>query len=503
MHTEGGQFRSLRTVVSLLSDDLDALAASIARQAPLADLVELRLDRIGHPGEGRLGALIENSPKPVIVTVHGREAHGTFRGSTEERCALLGAAARAGADFVDVDWTLARELGAVEPPCRRIVSRHDPEGTPEDLEAFEREVRGKLLAGDLLKLVAHAHTGEEACAMLARLRPGSADTIAFSSGAAGTFTRLVAPILGSPFTYAAPARLRGDEGLDPTAPGQLAVDELRHLVPPGGVTRRTAVYGVVGRPIAHSASPAVHGAALRAAGLDAVYVAFEPADFDRFLDLLDASCYRGLSVTAPFKERAFARASERDAASVRAGASNTLVRDGGRWRAFNTDVPAVRGCLEDALEGRERPRRALVLGGGGAARAVAVALEDLGIGVAFCVRDPDRSRESAATVGAEVVPWERLPEIEHGILVNTTPLGWGETPASPIPEEWIRPGTLLLDATYRPLETPLLAAASRRGCHCIPGAEWFARQAAEQFRLFAEREPDEGAMRSALDNLLA
>jgi len=508
----------MATVVSLIASDFDTLAARALRQAPLADLVELRLDRIGDPGPARLRELCRAVKKPVIVTVHGPEAFGTFRGSASERCAILASAARAGARFVDVDWRLSLELGEVEPPCHRIVSRHELDGTPDDLEALDEEVRAVLYEGDAVKLVTHARCTEDGLRVLRHLRRARGGLIAFASGRAGSFTRLLAPIFGSPFTYAAPADLPGMSGLEPTAPGQLRVNELIGRMPPGGLSPETAVFGVVGNPLRHSLSPAVHGMAFKSAHLDAVYVAFEPSDFDRFLDLCDDPQFRGLSVTAPFKERALARAAWADDAARRVGAANTLARDGAGWRAYNTDLVAVRRTLETVFPvyAREPGRpvvpaaaRALVLGAGGAARAVIGALGELGIEVAVAARDEAKGRALAQELGVGSVAWERIPALAYHVLVNTTPVGTdpgdaasAAEPASPIPLEWVRPGALVLDAVYRPIKTPLLAAARRAGGVAVPGAEWFVRQAAEQYRLFTHQEPDEPLMRAAFEGAL-
>lgn len=505
----------MATVVSLLAGDFDLLARRALQQAQLADLVELRLDRIPHPGEDRLRAFMKECPRPVIVTVHGAEAFGTFRGSLDERCDLLQSAARAGARFVDIDWTLSLELGEVEAPCHRIVSRHELECTPMDLAALDEEIRAVLYEGDAVKLVTHARCTEDGLRMLRHLRQARGGLIAFCSGPAGAFTRVLAPIFGSPFTYAAAAELPGRGAMEPTAPGQMRIDELVGLAPPGGFSPETAVLGVVGNPIKQSISPFVQGMALKHAHLDAVYVALEPANFERFLELADDENFRGFSVTAPFKEAAFAAAYETDDRSRRIGACNTLVRDRKGWRGFNTDVGAVRETMERIfpVHGAEPGRpvalgasKPLVLGAGGAARAALGALLECDTRPLIAARDPEKARALANELSLEMIPWESIPEHAWDVLVHCTPVGTagGSTDGElPIPEEWIHPGSLVLDAVYSPIRTPLLAAAAAKGCTAVPGAEWFVRQAKEQFELFTHQAPDEPLMRAALEGILA
>lgn len=497
-------------VVSHIAADFDRLAAQALRQARLADLIELRLDRTGHPGTERLRAFVREAGKPVIVSCPGAEAYGHFEGGLDERLQLLADAAAAGANFVDVDWTLSLELGEVEGKCHRIVSRHDVESTPEDLEGFLEEVRELLYEGDLVKLATRARRCEDGLRMLRFLRRTGGGLIAFCSGEEGRFTRILAPIFGSPFTYAAPAHLPGEPEPERTAPGQYRAGELHGLLPPGGLTPETAVFGVVGRSASRSWSPRVHGMALKAARLDAVYVAFEVESFDEFLELVEDENFRGLSITAPFKRNALRVAAVADNASEVAGAANTLVRDGERWRAANTDVGAIRETLEAALaiHGRTpgRPARldavhVLVLGAGGAARAAVQAVASGGGRATLAGRDAERTAAAARELGCAVVPWEGIAELPHDVLLNATPVG-SAGDGTPIPEEWIREGSLVLDAVYRPVRTALLVAAARRGCTPVPGGEWFVRQAREQFRLFTGSAPDEGLMRAAFEHAL-
>ena len=500
-------------VVSHIGSDFNRLTERALCQASLADLIELRLDRCGHPGKEALASFFRASPKPVIVTVHGREAYGDFAGSTAERLDLLFDAAEAGARFVDVDYSLSLELGEVPAPCHRIVSHHELGGVPEDPAALDERleaIREVLYEGDVTKLVAHAHSTEQGLRFLGWLR-GTKAVVGFCSGAAGSFTRVLAPIFGSPFTYCAPANLPGEDDAEATAPGQLRVNDLLALAPPGGVNQETAIFGVVGNPIGHSLSPWVQGMALKGARLDAVYVSFEPVDFDDFLDLVGDENFRGLSVTAPFKERAFARAGVLDEGAQRTGAVNTLVRDATGWRGWNTDVSAVRDALRCGLEAQaQRTGRAalalgqakvLILGAGGAARAAAWAAGALGAEVVVAGRTFGRAEALARDLGCRAIRWEEIPDQDYDVLVHATPLG-GPSSAGQliIPAEWIRPTSIVLDAVYRPIRTPLLAAAQERGALPVPGGEWFVRQASAQFRLFTGVEPDEELLTKSFEH---
>ena len=501
-------------VVSHIDSDFDALCKRALRQAPLADLIELRLDRIGNPGEVKFAAFVQSCPKPIIVTIHGPELFGDFQGDVDERLDILHMAARAGAKFVDVDYRLSLDLGEVERPCHRIVSRHELEGTPDSLEelaAMHEEIRDVQYEGDATKLVTHAERCEDGLLVMQYLRrePG---LIAFCTGEAGSFTRTLGPIFGSAFTYCAPAAMPGEPEPEKTAPGQLRVNDLLTQLPPGGVTPGTSIFAVVGNPISGSWSPRLQGMAFKSAGFDAIFTALEPTDFDLFLERADDENFRGFSVTAPYKNDAFRLAKDRDEATERAQTCNTLLRDGERWRASNTDIPAIRETLERAFQihgqipGRPVAFGAattLILGTGGAARAALDAVRLAGGRGAIAGRDLEKARALAQEFGAEAVAWDDIGEFPYDALVNCTPVGSLADPdRSPLPDEALRPATVVLDAVYRPLRTPLLMAAKKKGCTAIPGGEWFVRQAQAQYQLFTRKEPDEALMRATFDMAL-
>lgn len=511
----------MAVVVSHIADQFPDLARAALRQAPLADVIELRLDRIGNPGEAPLAEFIRAAKKPVIVACHGPAAFGEFEGSVEEHFDILRTAARAGATFVDVDATLALDFGPVEGKCHRIVSRHWTEGTPEDLEAFHDEVTEVLDEGDLVKLCTFARDARDGMRMLNHVRQVGGGLIGFCAGEAGSFTRVLAPIFGSPFTYAAPAEIPGEPVGSPTAPGQLRVNDLLGILPPGGVTPETAVFAVIGDRVRHSWSPRVHGMALKAAQLDAVYVALESDDWEGLFSLCTDENLRGLSVTAPFKEHAHRSAHTHDAGSTACGATNTLVRDPKGWQSFNTDVPSIRRVLEQGFEERSGKvggqdgmdsAVVLVLGAGGAARAVVQAVLDVGGHPLVAARRKEAAEQLVASLPrgnrARVVDFASIPDESYDALVNATPVGSegydpGEWNGLPMPADWVRPGTVVLDAVYRPVATPLLRTAKALDCVCVPGGEWFVRQAADQFQLFTHQEPDDAVLRGAFHHAVA
>lgn len=245
---------------------------------------------------------------------------------------------------------------------------------------------------------------------------------------------------------------------------------------------------VCGHPIAHSRSPMIHGHWLKRYGLAGSYEAIDvsPADFPDFLRALPASGFAGGNVTIPHKEAAFAGVAARDEAAELTGAINTLWHSDGRIFGGNTDVHGFAANLDQLAPQWRKARTATVVGAGGAARAVVLALKNAGLAdIRIANRTPERARELKDRFGGgiSVAALEDLPELlrDTGLLVNTTSLGMkgvGPLPAdtAPLPDH-----AIVTDIVYVPLQTPLLVAAAKRGLKTVDGLGMLLHQAAPAF----------------------
>jgi shikimate dehydrogenase len=253
----------------------------------------------------------------------------------------------------------------------------------------------------------------------------------------------------------------------------------------------TARAGVVGYPIKHSLSPVLHGHRLKRYGIKGRYDAVEISP-DRFADdmraLLQQPDWRGCNVTVPHKEAAFRLVDHHDEAAQRLGAVNTIVkRDDGSLEGRNTDLYGFRRNLETApgFDGVGRGR-AVVIGAGGAARAVVAALQDLGFARIHLVnRTRAKADDLAASLGGaidtaamdDVAPL--LPSAD--LLVNTTSLGMVAQPPLELPLAGLKPGAFVTDIVYNPLETDLIARARAAGHPSVDGLGMLLHQAVPGF----------------------
>lgn len=272
------------------------------------------------------------------------------------------------------------------------------------------------------------------------------------------------------------------------------------------VTSRTRVAGVIGDPVHHSLSPAMHNAAFAATGLDWVYVAFAVA---RGRGGAAVAAVRdlgiaGLNVTMPHKADAASACDEMSDAATRLRSVNTVVlREDGTLYGDSTDGEGLVRSLAEAgveLEGRS----VLVVGAGGAARAIVPSLDHAGARVTVSARRAEPADEVATLTGGATAAYERLDDAVAGaeVVVNATPLGMaGEPP--PFDTDRLEARHSVVDLVYDPAETPLLGAAAARGCQTVGGLGMLVHQGALAFTLWTGAEAPIDVMREAASRALA
>ena len=465
-------------------------------------LVELRLDYL--QGEVQVKRLLRDRPCPVIMTCRRKSDGGRWEHSEEARLTLLRTAIVEGADYVDLEDDVAagiRRYGVT----KRIISHHDFQKTPADLTLLHKRLAS--MDADVVKIAAMANHPTDNLRMLQMMHASRLPTVGICMGDIGAPTRILGGRYGAPFTY---ATFNDDRVL---APGQIGWRQMREMYRYDSITAATRIYGVVADPVGHSLSPVVHNAALAAAGIDAVYVPFRvPAEqIDEFLSAASRWPLSGLSVTIPHKESVLRHATAVDGLVQSIGAANTLSFTPAGIEAANTDATAAVESLAAALRGDEQPQNgtlgvktAVVLGGGGAARAVAFGLKQRGVEVTVTSRTADRAKKIAAEVGCKAVEWAARHRMPSDCVVNATPVGMHpNVDETPYDKEHLRPYMVVFDTVYNPENTLFIKEARSVGCRTVTGVEMFVRQAAIQFRIWHGVEPPQQVMRDALKRATA
>jgi shikimate dehydrogenase len=244
--------------------------------------------------------------------------------------------------------------------------------------------------------------------------------------------------------------------------------------------------------------PPMHNAGYKAANLNFTYVAFELHDAKAAINAVRALGIRGLGVSMPFKQEVIQYLDEVDDTALKIGAVNTIVNDKGKLSGYNTDWY---GCTK-ALEEVETIKNKIVvlLGAGGAARAVVFALQKAGAQTYIFNRTPTKAEALAEEFGARFMgSIDKLSNIAHyDILINTTSVGFQDSASSVIPKSLIKPKTVVMDLVFIPMETALLKYARAKGCTLIPGYRMLLYQAAMQFELYTEHKAPIAAMGKGL-----
>jgi 3-dehydroquinate dehydratase / shikimate dehydrogenase len=541
--------------VAIFVNDLAQAQRDVVAAAEAgADMVELRIDDF--TGHDQVRALVSDCRLPCIITCRPAWEGGHCELPENERMAVLEVAAYARPAYVDVELKAFRQfevLGEVNASIPRdhrpgmIISAHDFVGRPLKLNNVLAEMAQS--SADVSKIVWTARSIRDNLEAFEILQSATIakPAIALCMGEAGLISRVLAKKFGAFLTFASLRKM------EVTAPGQVSINEMKRLYRWDALRATTKVYGVVGSPIGHSMSPAIHNAAFDQTEYDGIYLpllvneGYESfkAFMESFLAFapLDLS---GLSVTIPHKENALRylreRGAEIDPLAVSIGAVNTIVVDrptGARepsgsaagsvpvsgnvpashpapdlkLRGLNTDYGAILdsitsklGIPREALAGK----RVAVIGAGGTGRTAVAALAHYGATVVLYNRTRDRADALAAEFNGRTgkvvaAPLDKLCDSCCDIYLNTTSIGMHpNVDASPFGDKppKMGPQTLIFDAVYNPARTKLLQQAEAAGAMAIGGIEMFVRQAVAQFEAWTNRPAPAATMRSVVEQRL-
>ncbi|HVV67851.1 MAG TPA: type I 3-dehydroquinate dehydratase [Gammaproteobacteria bacterium] len=482
-------------VASIIAEDLSSAQKQIKIAAPVADIIELRLDYWQTLNLQEVAQLRHEVTVPIIFTLRKPSQGGHFKGSEEERLSLINQLATLSPEYldlefdVDLDWALT--LHAQYPSIQLIRSYHDFKETPEDLEPlFERVYHP---AFSLYKMAVYANNICDTLRFLIFLRTKAQKhrVIGMAMGEYGQVSRILAPVVGSEFSY-------GSIDTENTAaPGQLTLEELTTIYRVQTLNRDTAIYALLGDPVVHSRGHIFHNAAFPRLEQNAVYVKLrvDAAVLHQAMQLLRQLPFAGFSITMPHKETIvpFVDRLADDAKAI--GIINTIKRQGNLYYAFNTDSRAGAVLLHAKL-GRLHGQNILILGAGGSAKAIAFALLSEGAQVTLCNRTLQRAQDFNREHGGDCLSFAALftlTEFPFTAVINTLP---GAAYAEQC-ENWVIPKPqnsqlhVAMDIVYsfskdlnQASITPFLEMADHAGWECISGDKFFNEQALQQLQIW-------------------
>jgi shikimate dehydrogenase/3-dehydroquinate dehydratase type I len=480
--------------VSIVEAGLDeAVEASRKAVSMGADLIEVRFDHF--PQLPKDFAPFKEFQIPKIATLRSVAQGGRYKGSDEHKLKFLVKAYNGAFDFIDVedDFPLLhhRDLDGI----RIIVSSHVFDTSPRMMAVVDRLVANGS-KGDTPKVVYKAETLTDVASLVAAGKLYSLAERKFALigiGELGSITRVCANRFGASLTYVS---------LEPgkeAAPGQIDLATMKWL------GTKAVVTGITGHPLEHTVSPAMHNAAFKALHLPGMYFKLPaaPVELESVTQMMLDLDMRGMNVTIPHKESVISLLDRLDLHAIKVGAVNTIINDKGTLIGSNTDLYGVAKTFELA-NFDPKDKEVLVVGAGGASRAVCAYLS----GAGAKVRITNRTNTKAASLADKfdnvtAVGFDTLAKGRFEAVVNCTPVGMKGFPNElPLPIENIQKGMLVLDTIYNPPVTKLLEVAREKGAVPISGKDMLIYQALKAFELWTGKSPAYEVMEQAFREAL-
>lgn len=456
------------------------------------DLLELRLDSLWPQLKENLVLDLDKIFNGIkgrsIATLRSAEQGGLFEGDDILLVSVLKKALELGADYIDVEYAspVLREFAGSRE--KMICSFHDFDKTPSLDKLQTLALKMSEMAG-IVKIVTYAHDLSDTMVLYQLsqfLRKEGIRFIVFAMGDNGVNTRILAPVLGSEFTFAALG------AKDLTAPGQLSFREMKEIWNINNLNKDTKICAVFGEPIKHSNSPSYHMEAYKKNDINAIFLSFETSSAKEAVELAKILQLRQMSITAPLKAEIIQYLDDLDESALRLNAVNTVILNDNKLRGYNTDDFGFKSLLEENKIDLKDKRICLV-GAGGAAKTVASVVSSFDItSLVILNRDIFKARELAKKYKAKAANLSSLKDCEYDILIDATSISLD--PRVELEAPWAKEDVVfnskqtVITLIYNPVETYLIRKAKAALAKAINGWDMFVGQAEEQLKLFLEAE---------------
>jgi len=462
----------------LTGSTIEENVSQFERNREYVDLVELRIDLLHESSRVRAALFPSLVDVPVIVTIRRQSDGGRYAGPERSRLALLESILDGDFAYVDIEYDVKRSIAeqkARGKGIRIIRSTHDFNGLPDDIFHRISKIAAK---GDIPKLAVTPNSIIDLITLF-RVRTelkGVDEKIVLGMGDFGLPSRILYKRMGSLWTYCSEI---------PIAPGQISARQMKTLYHADRVDDRTHIYGVIGNPVLHSFSPRIQNPGFRGINFNAIYLPFPVDSVRSFFILAEMLHISGFSVTVPHKQAVLPYLGKITREVKQIGSCNTVVRSKNLWVGMNTDYYGFVEPLVTEIDAK-KIQSALVIGAGGAARAVVWALRNHGCKVTIVNRNVDRAKHLAMETMASYDSLDNANEYyKVDLVVQTTSVGMvPDVDGDPIPEYPFNRNQVVYELVYRPKYTRMMQRALEAGCRLHFGIDMLVRQGKHQFEAF-------------------
>jgi len=485
--------------LSIQGNNIQEIISPVKKYEETVDLIEIRADYIENFNEGYLSEILCQRTKPLILTVRRADEGGFFKGSLEERQRFFIKAIELGVDYIDIEFScgcdLISQLIEGKGNTKIICSSHNFKHTPPLNELNELYRKINSLKPDIVKIVTYGNSINDNFVHFELLKDKE-NLVSFSMGLKGQISRILSPVYGSLFTYGSPAS--GKE----TAEGQITAEELIETYNFPLLDRNTKILGVTGGHAENSLSKYMHNGNFKGDNLNYIYVPFktQEKELPLFMENFRKFNFAGAAVTIPHKIDIMNYLDSVEDTAKKIGAVNTVVNKDGILKGYNTDCAGSVKAL--SIKTDIKGKHVLLLGAGGAARAIGYGLKEEGAEIIIANRTDSKAEKLAEELGSKFCPFEDIYNRPCNIIINTTSVGmYPHVNDSIVKKDFLR-GKIVFDIVYRPMITRMLKDAQEVNSLIVEGYEMLLYQGIEQYKLWTGKDPSEKLMRDMLKKQL-
>lgn len=465
------QLNAAKICIVIVGPSIEEVKEQIQQASLYADLIELRLDLFLERDAKTLKNLLNSFAVPMLFTLRSESQGGKYKGNQEEYISELKKLAECQPSYLDLESHLSestcQDFAHNFPTIKLLISYH--QFNPQYQKLDDILDRMPKIRGAFFKVALSSPSTTSTLQWMIEAKKHQ-DLVFVAMGEHGEISRILSPAFSNPFTYAS----LDDEKM--SAPGQLSIQTLQEIYRYKHINSYTKLFGLIGDPITGSIGHQTNNVLMQALGLNARYVKMkiEAAELKTALPLLKELGFQGMAVTMPLKEAILSYIDELDFDAKSCGAVNTIVFDGDRLKGYNKDGQGALDCLETF--GSVKGKRVFLLGGGGAARAIAVEAIHRGAHVTIFNRTLDKAKTLAAQLGCACNTLESVHQ-DYDVLVNCLPFSVNLS----LDPACFQKEAIVMDITTKPVNTNFLVSAKKAGCRIVYGYQMFIAQTLLQF----------------------